>query len=345
MPAATSSPVISWGQVNCWACDASSTFMRGPAQSAPMPYCPECGSAVQADDAYCGTCGNALERLDTASGGGQGDAPSTGAEDGTAPGSHDAGQGSTDEPGRRSGGEQPESDSGPSRIDIPDDLFEKDTFAFSFKYPISRGYKSLGIGALLILASIFLFPILFLLGYSYRLGRAAALGSPRPPTYDDWWGLLVDGFRLLVTFVIFFVPVGIVYAVLLAAGIDSLAILWYFAAALVSTAIYPTFFGTGSVSGTFRDLEFLRFVATADYWIGYAYMIGVLIALYVGFIVVMLALLITLVGILLWIPLFLVFYPAILYVQAALWGRIYHDAAEEGVVDGPDRPDELASSW
>jgi hypothetical protein len=31
--------------------------------------------------------------------------------------------------------------------------------------------------------------------------------------------------------------------------------------------------------------------------------------------------------------------------SAALWGRIYHDAAESGAVDGPLEPETIESRW
>ncbi|WP_248515281.1 DUF4013 domain-containing protein [Salinarchaeum laminariae] len=272
-----------------------------------MATCPECGSDVDPDDRFCTACGTALDDVEFDEGAGE--------------------------------------SQGPSRVNVPANPFTLDVFEFSFKYPLANGFKSLVLGALLFVLSILVVPMFMLTGYQYRVGRAAAIEEMAPPEIGDWWGLLVDGLRLFVAIAVLLVPAMAAFLGLLVADQTALAMLVYFPSLLFVAAIPPVFYGTGSVRGVFGNLRFVRFVATAKFWIGLAYQLGISFVLQMAFFLVSLLLIITIIGIIPWLFLIPVFLVYSTFVQAALWGRIYHDAAEDGVVDEIQNPGQIESRW
>lgn len=167
-----------------------------------MPYCPNCGDRVDAEDGFCERCGSNVEDV------GEG---SVGAEESDAPGQAPA--------DHRPWGEAL---SGRGQFHI-----YKGAVRFAIEYPVRGGWKPLvlslgiflvsillvGVGGLLALPLII--PLLLLLsGYTYRLGRTAALGEAFPPEYGDWTGLLVDGLRFSVGSILFLV----IFTAIIASG-------------------------------------------------------------------------------------------------------------------------------
>lgn len=280
-----------------------------------MPTCPECGSAVDVSDRFCTHCGHTLESEAL-------DAEPTGADEGAGDGAQ-----------------------GNDWISVPTDPFELDVFEFSFKYPLAKGFKPVGIGVLLNFAGFLIVPYFMLMGYTYRVGRSAALGKPSPPAFEDFWGLAADGFRLFVAIGILMIPGVIAYLGLFLAEQYVLAYLVYIPMMVMITAITPIFYGTGSVRGVYSDLRFLRFLTTANFWIGLAYLMGIGFLSYVALFVGSIVLLITIIGIPVALAVWIVFPVYFGFLSAALWGRIYHDAAESGVVDGPQEPETIESRW
>ena len=274
-----------------------------------MPRCPECGTAVERIDAFCPECGTALDDVEEA------DAPA------------------------------PAADEDGGRFDFDGDPFDADVFEFSFKYPLSNGLGTVGLAALLLLLSIFVIPYFLVLGYSARVGRAAAIGRRTPPELTDWWELLGDGFKQFVAVGALLLPVGAVYAALLFADQYVLAYVIYFPMILAAAAINPVFYGTGSVRGVYSNLRFLRFITTSNFWIGIAYQLGISILLYIVAFVLSIVLILTIIGIPVAFALLLVFPAYFLLLQAALWGRIYHDAAEADAVDPVERPADGTLTW
>lgn len=280
-----------------------------------MPTCPECGSPVDVSDRFCTSCGRTLE-------GETFEAESLEADEASAAESQ-----------------------GTDRISVPADPFELDVFEFSFKYPLANGLKPVGIGILLLVAGFLIVPYFMFMGYTYRVGRSAALGRASPPAFEDFWGLAADGFRLFVAIGIVMIPGVIAYVGLFLAEQYVLAYLIYIPMMVVVTAITPIFYGTGSVRGVYGDFRFLRFMTTSNFWIGLAYLLGIGVLSYIALFVGTFILVITLIGIPLAFAVWMVFPVYFALLSAALWGRIYHDAGESGDVDGPHEPETIESRW
>jgi hypothetical protein len=280
-----------------------------------MPTCPNCGSPVDASDRFCTSCGHTLD----------------GADLGAEP--DDAAEASADEA------------QGNDWISVPADPFELDVFEFSFKYPLAKGFKPIGIGVLLSFAGFLIVPYFMLMGYTYRVGRSAALGRPSPPPFEDFWGLAADGFRLFVAIGILLIPGVIAYVGLFLLEQYVLAYLVYIPMMILITAITPIFYGTGSVRGVYSDLRFLRFLTTANFWIGLAYLMGIGFLSYIALFVGTFVLFITIIGIPGAMAIWLVFPVYFGFLSAALWGRIYRDAVDSGALDGPHEIESIESRW
>lgn len=291
-----------------------------------MPTCPECGSKVDPSDRVCPECNHALDEAAI-------DEPPV-----AEPADGEANERQGDESG--DAGSQ-----GTKRIDVPANPHELDVFEFSFKYPLANGYKPIALAGLLLLGSFLVIPAIMFAGYQYRVGRAAAIGRPSPPKLTDFWGLLADGFRLIVATAVATIVFGGVFVGLLLAELSAVAFAWYAVGFFVLTAILPVFYGTGSVRGVYANFRFVRFLGTVKFWIGFAYQLGISTILYIAFFLISIALIITIVGILALIPFLIGFSVYASLVQASLWGRIYRDAAQNDDVDGIFEPDQLESRW
>lgn len=281
-----------------------------------MPYCPECDT-TESEGRYCPECGTEMVQ------------PS-------------------DEASARAGSE-PLTESGrePTR-----DYFQKGPIGFSFSYPIADGWTPILITAGLIFFSWLLIPYLFIYGYAYRLGRAAMRGDSRPPEYDDWVGLLVDGVLLIVVMIpymlVIAVFVGIPFALAISLesiGIGLLAGVLYFVAIYVGAGILPTFMATGSVVETYRGLRFLEFVRTMSYLKALALIVilSIVISIIVG--IVALILLITIIGILLLVPLYLLVGPFVTFLPFLMFAYYYREALEKEEVSPMSRSEELGAEF
>lgn len=56
--------------------------------------------------------------------------------------------------------------------------------------------RTIAVGGLLFVTSVFVLPLLFLLGYSVRVIRTGVAGETTPPTFEKWGDLLVSGLKL-----------------------------------------------------------------------------------------------------------------------------------------------------
>jgi hypothetical protein len=98
----------------------------------------------------------------------------------------------------------------------------------ALSYPLNgdSSLRTILIGGLLSLLTVFVVPIFFLQGYYVRILRGASSGDAEPPTFSDWGDLLVDGLKLfavnllvsLVVLVVMFVLAAVFGAGSLLAG-------------------------------------------------------------------------------------------------------------------------------
>ncbi|WP_144900829.1 DUF4013 domain-containing protein [Halobellus captivus] len=92
-------------------------------------------------------------------------------------------------------------------------------FADALSYPLDGDswIRTILIGGLLSLLTVFVIPIFFLQGYYVRVLRGASHGDPEPPEFTDWGEMLVDGLKLfavnLVVGLVVFVAMFVVAAI------------------------------------------------------------------------------------------------------------------------------------
>jgi len=309
-----------------------------------MPLCRECGKTVGAGDRFCEHCGAKLggdsgqagtqaplaEREDA-----RADREPTETDRGDDPWNpdaetrRDANRGPPGSPatqqstGHQSGARQP------AEVDDPDPELphdDKDGVEFAFSYPLSVGWTPALIGGLLLVFSWLIVPLLALIGYGYRVARAAALGHEEPPGYEDWGGLIIDGARfsvvMLVTGVLLALPF-VAFSVLSQLS-ELFALLVFplvFVAGYVAFAFPAVFLGTDSIETPFTTDRVVDLVTTTYYLKAFGFALVIRIALnFIAFFS-----LITLIG---WIWVYAFTIP----VYGAFWGYIYHRAAKQGIL-------------
>ncbi|QCC47618.1 DUF4013 domain-containing protein [Halobellus limi] len=126
----------------------------------------------------------------------------------------------------------------------------------ALSYPLNGDspLRTILVGGLLSLLTVFVIPVFFLQGYYVRILRGASSGDSEPPTFSDWGDLLVDGLKLfavnllvsLVVLVVMFVVAAIFGAGSLLSG--------------AGPAADPGA-GVGGIFAVFGVLGFLLFVA------------------------------------------------------------------------------------
>lgn len=321
-----------------------------------MPNCPECGADVGTEMASsCPTCGVRLtiddyERSDGGYRPNEDDPwDDTGGESGTGdptedPWGNTGGESGTGAQWGETGGNAGRADSTTDQwgesADEPrtadpkpdDEPNQRGLLDFSLNYPVAGGYKQLAIGSGLFAIGFLIVPLLALYGYGIRLGRAAMRGDPTPPQYDDWGGLIGDGFRLVVVSIPYVIVAAVAIGVPVYFESWGIATLLYLPVFYVGGAIYPTFLATGSVTKTYSDLRFLKLAATVDYLKGVTVLFVLQFALMIPLIIATMILTITIVGILLLPVLFLVAAAYVSYLTDAVWGHVYYTAAAKGSV-------------
>jgi hypothetical protein len=306
-----------------------------------MPYCQQCDTTHD-EGRYCPDCGSELlQPMDDD----EREAERTASTD-----TEDAEWGKNSEQHR----DPPQSATATDgKADDGEDYFQKGAFGFSLSYPIADGWDQLLITAgLLFLAGMVVFPFVFVYGYAYRLGRAAIRGDHRPPEYDDWGGLFVDGLLVFVVGIPFLLATLVVVAipVALAAGLDSptvafLAVPLYLAALYLGGGILPAFMATGSVTDTYANLRFLEFVKTTNYLkalvFGFLGAFGFTLAMMLVFVV----LFITVIGIFLAIPLFVLAQPFIVFFPMLLFAYFYRESMLNGEISGMENESTLRAEF
>lgn len=209
--------------------------------------------------------------------------------------------------------------------------------AFALKYPLSAGWKSLGIGAIIaVFASIVFLPIIFLWGYRYRIARAGARGDDRAPEFDSFGNIIWNGVLLAGAFLPYALIVGLLTVMIAVAGSTVnetatavMVFFWLIAVSYAGIAIHPTFVATGSIKQTYAGGLFLKVAVTREYLTGVLF--GVVLRLLVGIVMLLLFVvsIITLIGPLI---VFYLWYAYDEYIPGAIWGYVAHSLAERDVL-------------
>lgn len=300
-----------------------------------MPFCPDCGTEVDAEDVHCYNCGRNLE-------GGADTDPTDSQQDGG-----DWGSTWDDEP---QGGQQPTG--GQSEIDPQTEAkgrhIEDGKVEYTVYFPMTEGYKPIGLGGVALFLSFLILPLFTLFGYIYRITEAAARGETVQPAIDDYAELTKEGFFYFLLYLL----VGIVAAIAVggpvAAGValESPAVIAFFAVvvsivvAYVAPAILVLYPVTGSYKEALSPDRIKAFAFTSEYLVAYLILIALSIAFNLVLQVVTLILAITVVGIFLLIPLIAVANAYYFYAIGAYWGATYYEAAEKGIVPHVSEQDE-----
>lgn len=211
--------------------------------------------------------------------------------------------------------------------------FEAGNLAAGAKYPKTAGWLPTLIGGACLLFDFLLVPFVLFLGYSVRLAQAAMLEQPSAPGYSDIGGLTLDGLRVVGAYLPVTIAGGLLVWAPLQFELGGLALLAFGLSTYVGGAVLPTLAATGTVLETYRDARFLRFAVTIDYLKVFLALVGVTIGLSVFVTIAVIALALTVVGLLVAIPL-LILTPAIqayiAYAGCVALARAYEDAAEDG---------------
>jgi uncharacterized membrane protein YjgN (DUF898 family) len=207
------------------------------------------------------------------------------------------------------------------------------------------------IGAVLALLSVFLVPVFALFGYYMRVLRGSMEGDEQPPVFDEWGDLLVDGVKAFVVFLAYMLIPAIIFGVTVGGVIVSailgngepgfgaaLGALVGFGLSLVVTALFwyllpaalANYARTGRIGSGFAFGEIRPALTSQKYAVPWLVAIGVLIA---AGIVVSLLNIVPFVGFVLALP--VNFYAAV--VAFNLYGRGYEDATRL-VVETPEEP-------
>jgi hypothetical protein len=185
--------------------------------------------------------------------------------------------------------------------------------------------KRIGIGGLLIIFSWLVIPGILLYGYFVRILRSAAMEEEMPPAFDDWAGMLVDGLKLIVINIAYFI---VPYAVFLAAffatsgsvvgtivafvaGIASLVAAYTLPVAMTNFALHDSM----GAAFEFRTVFSVAFTGR--------YLVAVILAIVVGGILSFIA---TILSVIL-VGLFLLFYVQVFgfYLQGTGCGPQLHE--------------------
>lgn len=101
-------------------------------------------------------------------------------------------------------------------------------FGEALRFPLAGddGVKSVLIGGVLGLLGFLIIPIFFVQGYTVRVLQVAMDGGEEAPPFDEWGDLLVDGLKLFViTLAYFLVPMVLLFGALFAfVGISAVGV-------------------------------------------------------------------------------------------------------------------------
>ena len=100
-------------------------------------------------------------------------------------------------------------------------------FGDALRFPLAGddGVRSIIIGGILSFLSFLIVPIFPVLGYYLRAAEAGAMGADAAPPFDDWDELLVDGVKVLVVGVGYFlIPLAAFIGATAIVGIGAVAV-------------------------------------------------------------------------------------------------------------------------
>lgn len=224
-------------------------------------------------------------------------------------------------------------------------------FGDAIRFPLSgdEGVKSVIIGGVLGFFSFLLLPIFPLQGYFLRVAKTSVEGGTDAPAFDEWDELFVDGIKVFVVTIAYFIVPTVLLAVVtfLTVGISSvvtsgveappaaasglsvvggLLVLASLLVYLVFVYIYPAgivnMARKGDVGAAFDFGTVLSVAFTADYFV--AGVLAILLALVVGVLTVVLGALTF--GVFLLLGVFVQFYVQVAFFY--LFGRGYAKALD-----------------
>lgn len=219
-------------------------------------------------------------------------------------------------------------------------------FGDALRFPLAgdEGVKSVIIGGVLLFFSFLLIPVLPAQGYFVRAAKAGFEGDDEAPPFDEWGDLLVDGVKVFVVGLVYFliptvmlvatvvlsaIPVAVSDGVpqapgavtsgvgVLAGVLVLLSLLLYLVALYVYPAAIVSLAREGDFGAAFDFGTVIRAAFTADYFV--AGVLAILLALVVGVLSVVLTFL-TL-GLFLLLGVFVQFYVQVAFFY--LFGRGY----------------------
>jgi hypothetical protein len=305
-----------------------------------MPYCPNCGTEVTRYSTFCPNCGESLG-TDAEAGPGESAAAGSGAAEVGQPGVADnaandpatAGENST----RHSQGQQ-----GSSRAAQPADgpSLADGKLSYAINHPIADGYEPLIFGSACYAGSSFLLPLFPLFGYIYRLMRGAANGNRTPPPLEEYVEMTKEGLLLFALYVLLLVlwigaVAGITYAAYLEATTEVaalVAIVGLFVGGYLVPASLVIYGVTGSVTAALSPGRVTEFAFSMPYLGAYLLYIALMLVFQIAFLLGIILLAITVVGLFLLLPLSFVAPTYLLYASAVYWGATYRQALQKGIV-------------
>lgn len=148
--------------------------------------------------------------------------------------------------------------------DDGDSVYDKHTYDFAWYFTKGIGWRGALAGTILLVTSFLIVPGLVLLGYAYRVGRAAARGEPSTPPLEDWQALAKDGARFLVLLV----PAAILSVIPVLGSYVGLAVL-------------ASYVGTGSLTAPATYGRALRLVFSVRYLIWFVEFLVYLVGLWI----------------------------------------------------------------
>ena len=229
---------------------------------------------------------------------------------------------------------------------------ERGPIAYAFAYPLDRNWQPISFTALFLLFGFLLFPLVYVAGYAYRIGRAAVRNDPVPPSFGAAAGISRDGALVILTVVPFVLLVcgAVLTPVVIAAQLDVWALTLLATPMLliggyVTGSLYATFLATGSVTATYRGFRFLTFARTRAYFTAVLLLVG--IGLLVGTLVFVTGLIVfvSIPAVFVFLPVYLVVGAFMAYVPSVLLAYYYRAAAEEGDVPPPLEPQRLEVAY